>query len=184
MLGSVTPMEPSEPPPRTVRLPWVGLLGLVVAVGAAAMVLLERFLFAGAVLPISALVFISADVRARAADPGLRFGNAVSRYLADAAVLGGVAWVTVDDDPYLAAAALTALATAYLGAYFRAKAVGLGFRVPDAIPGDALHLLMVALGLVIGGTLQLQVFLWLAAVVPAVSMARDVSHIVRQAEAP
>jgi hypothetical protein len=177
-------MERSESPPRTVRLPWIGLLGLLVAVVAGALVLLERFLLAGVVLPISTLAFMSADVRRRrTADPGLRFGNAVSRRLADAAVLGGVAWVSVDDDPYVAAAALTALGTAYLAAYVRAKAVGLGFGVPDAIPGEALHFLMVAVGLVVGGMLQLQVFLWLAAVVSAVSMARDVSHIARQAEA-
>jgi hypothetical protein len=177
-------MERSEPPPRTVPLPWIGLLGLLVAAGAAALVLLERFLFAGAVLPISTLAFMSADVRsARADEPVLRFGNAICRRLADAAVLGGVAWVSVDDDPYVAAAALTALGTAYLAAYVRAKAVGLGFGVPDTIPGEALHFLFVAVGLVVGGMLQLQVFLWVAAVVSVVSMARDVSHVARQAEA-
>jgi hypothetical protein len=179
----MTPMERSEPPPRTVRLPWIGLLALLVAVGAAALVLLERFHFAGAVLAISALVFVVADVRSgRAADPGVRFGDAVSRRLADAAVLGGVAWVSVDDDPYVAAAALTALGTAYLAAYVRAKAVGLGFRLSDGIPGEAPHFLIVALGFQVGDMLQFA--LWLAAAVSAVSLVRGGSGVARQQETP
>jgi hypothetical protein len=80
----------------------------------------------------------------------------------------------------LAAAALAAMGSAYLAAYVRAKAGGLGFRLDSLFPRDGLHFVLVGLGLLLMALLQ--VALWLAAAVSLLSVARDVGQVARQQE--
>ena len=139
---------------------------------------------AGAAVIACAVGLAAADVRGTDRARRLeRFGAAVAGRIADGVVLGSVAWVAVSDRATLvAAAALTALGAAYLAAYLRAKAVGLGFRVDRLFPQDGLHFLLVGVGLLFGGTV-LAGALCVAAVVSFLSVARDARQVGRQAEA-
>jgi hypothetical protein len=184
VLGSMARMERSADPPRTAAPPWAALLGLLAATAAAALVLLETYadpLSSGLYGVAAALGTMAAGVlfqgsvrRANAATARMGFAARVAERLADAAILGAVAWVAVSPPsqspaltavrtiasrvdpllfavrrPGLAAAALTALGVAYLASYVRAKAVGLGFQVHE-LPGEqVLHFGLIGLGLLL-----------------------------------
>jgi hypothetical protein len=156
---------------------------------------------------MAAGVLFQASVRrANAATARMGFAARVAERLADAAILGAVAWVAVSPPshpflfavrrPGLAAAALTALGVAYLASYVRAKAVGLGFQVHE-LPGEqVLHFGLIGVGLLlwnspVGATLDgflgpegaLAGPLWLATLVSAASLVRGVGEVARQPEA-
>lgn len=106
----------------------------------------------------------------------LAFAGAAVERLADAAMLGSIAWVALSDRPVVAAAALVALSSSYLASYLRSKAEGLGFSVQDRRPVRLAGWGVVALGLVIPPALVAALWaaagLWLVVVVMEV---RDVA---------
>jgi len=179
VLGSMARMERTAHPPRTAALPWVALLGLLAAAGAAALVLAGQPLPAGVLTVAAGTAFVVASLRA--SHPRARFTEAVTERIGDAAILGAVAWVSVNEDAWVAGSALAALATAYLAAYVRAKAVGLGFRVEEPIADLGIRFVVLGVGVTQGGPVLLGA-LWLAAVVSAVSFVRGASRVARQPE--
>jgi hypothetical protein len=116
------------------------------------------------------------------AHPRLRFSGTVAERIGDAAILGAVAWVSVDEDPWMAAAALTALATAYLAAYVRAKATGLGFQVEDPVAERGIRFLVLAVGISQGGPVLFGA-LWVAVLISLQAFVREAARIGRQPEA-
>jgi hypothetical protein len=170
------PVEASSPR----GLPWLAVLGLAAGAGAGALLLLGQRVAAGAAVVVSAALFSAADVRG--AGSRERFGTAVAARVADGAVLGGLSWVAVPEDPLLAGAALAALGAAYLAAYVRSKAMGLGFRLDRLFPRDGLHFLLVGLGLLLGDVL-LRAALWIAVGASLVSLGRDAGRVAEQPEA-
>lgn len=128
---------------------------------------------------LAAAGFAAADVRGAATRE--RFGTAVAARIADGAILGALAWISVPEDPLVAGAALAALGAAYLAAYVRSKAMGLGFRLDRLFPRDGMHFLVVGLGLLFGGTV-LQVALWVAVGASLVSLGRDAGQVAEQPE--
>jgi hypothetical protein len=80
-------------------------------------------------------------------DARLRFADSLAERTVDAVILGTLAWVAFPEAPGVAAAALVALVASYLASYLRARAVGLGFVVEDALLMRPLRMTFVALGL-------------------------------------
>jgi hypothetical protein len=179
MLGSMAPMERSETSSRPADFPWVALLGLLAAAGASVLIRGGRrapagFLRGGGgrASPVAAL---------GAPRQRVRFSEAVAERIGDAAILGAVAWISVDQDPWTTAAALTAMATAYLAAYVRAKATGLGFTVEEPIGELSFRFALLGVGVALGGGVLLGA-LWLAVFVSAQALVRVAGRIGRQAE--
>jgi hypothetical protein len=102
----------------------------------------------------------------------------VAERLSDAVILGAVAWASIEDRPVVSAAALAALSAAYLEAYVRAKALGLGFRMGRPSLDRYVHFLLVALGLVV--TSVLQAALWLAAAFALLGVVRLTFQVARE----
>jgi hypothetical protein len=111
-------------------------------------------------------------------DARLRFADSLAERTVDAVILGTLAWVAFPEAPGVAAAALVALVASYLASYLRARAVGLGFVVEDALLVRPLRMTFVALGLLDHNAAQIA--LWAATavslqtiIVRAVSVARQ-----------
>ena len=179
MLGSMAPMERSETASRPADFPWVALLGLLAAAGAAVLVLVGRPAPAGILTVAAGTAYTVAALRA--ARQRVRFSEAVAERIGDAAILGAVAWISVDEDPWTTAAALTAMATAYLAAYVRAKATGLGFTVEEPIGELSFRFALLGVGVALGDGVLLGA-LWLAVLVSAQALVRVAARIGRQAE--
>lgn len=173
-------MEHSADPPRTAAPPWVALLGLLSAAGASTLVLAGQPLLAGVLTVAAGAAFVVASLRA--AHPRARFTEAVTERMGDAAILGAVAWVSVNEDAWMAGSALAALATAYLAAYVRAKAVGLRFRVEEPIAERALRFVVLGVGVTQGGPVLL-VALLLAVLISSQALVREAARVGRQTEA-
>jgi hypothetical protein len=173
-------MERSADPPRTAALPWVALLGLLAAGGASALVLAGQPLPAGVLTVAAGTAFVVASLRA--VHPRARFTEAVTERIGDAVILGAMAWVSVNEDAWIAGSALAALATAYLAAYLRAKAVGLGFRVEEPIAERALHFVVLGVGVTQEGPVLLGA-LWLAVLISSQALVREAARVGRQTEA-
>jgi CDP-diacylglycerol--glycerol-3-phosphate 3-phosphatidyltransferase len=105
------------------------------------------------------------------------FYDSVADRVADAAILGGAAWL-VRDDPLLFAAAVVALAGALLTSYVRAKAEALGWQATVGIIERPERVIILVLGIVLG---QLGVALTVLAVGSVVTVAQRVHAVLRQA---
>jgi hypothetical protein len=180
VLGSIAPMERPKTPPRTAGLAWLALLGLLTAAAASALVLAGQPLLAGVLTVAAGTAFVVASLRA--AHPRARFIEAVTERIGDAAILGAVAWVSVNEDTWMAGSALAAVATAYLAAYLRAKAVGLGFRVEEPIVERAIRFVVLGVGITQGGPVLLGA-LWLAVLISSQALVREAARVGRQTEA-
>jgi hypothetical protein len=164
-------MEPPEAPRRAGATPWLVILALVAASGAAVLVIVGRPLEAGIAVAICGGALTAGTIGGGwASIPRYRFSHAVGERLSDAVILGAVAWSSVEERPVASAAALAALSAAYLEAYVRAKAVGLGFRMWGPSLDRYVHFLLVALGLVV--TSLLQAALWFAAAFALLGVVR------------
>jgi hypothetical protein len=180
------------------------VLALVAGLTSASLILVDRYqdpLSVGPPSRIAGLATVAAGVLLQWGQRGgagwNRFTARLAERLVDAVLLGSVAWVAADPpsgpsilsspDPWLSAVALTALGTAYLAAYVRAKALGLGFQVPE-LPGLRLiHFGLLGAGLLLWNSAvegALPVALWLAAALSAVDVGRGSLLVARQREAP
>jgi hypothetical protein len=153
------------------------LVAVALAGGAAALVLLDTPIVAGASVAAAggALVVSAWWVRG---SPRLTFADATTERVLDAVVLGAVAWAALPGRPLTTAAALVALAASYLASYLRAKAIGLGFPLRDRPAMRAMRWGIVGLGLLIPPALTAA--LWVAAGVSLIHLALQARAIGRR----
>jgi hypothetical protein len=170
-------MERSERP--SVGLLLLALI-LLAAGAAAALVLTGRWIAAGVVTAVTAAAATVTGRRAKYTGDGrLTFADSAAERVADAVILGAVAWATVDE-PVVSAGALAALVLGYLAAYVRAKAIGLGFTVQESLIARGIRVGLVVLGLVVVDVLG--VALWAASVLSLFSVLRQSVEVARQRE--
>jgi hypothetical protein len=167
----------SPPPPSAV--PW--LLGATIAASAAAatLVVLSRPVAGG----VAAAVAVGASFLAGVASkrsPRLVFADHAVERILEAALFGSIAWASVPEDRWTAAAALTALVAAYLASYLSAKAIGLGFELRERVPYRSVRPLVAVLGLLIPAILD--VALWAAAAISLEPVVRHSMTVARQRE--
>jgi hypothetical protein len=174
-------MEPPEAPRRAGATPWLTALALAIAAAVAALVLTGRWVEGGIATALcgAALAAGAVAVTARA-NPRHAFVHAVAERVCHAVILGAVAWASVREQPLVSAAAVAALSMAYLEAYVRAKAAGLGFGMGPPSVDRYVSLLLVAVGLLVTPTLQAA--LWLAAGIALLGVARLTFQVSRQEE--
>jgi hypothetical protein len=166
--------------------PSVGLLLLALillaAAAAAVLVLTERWVLASVATAVTAGAATVTGRRAKyTGDRRLTFADSAAERVADAAILGAVAWVTVDE-PLVSAGALAALVLGYLAAYVRAKATGLGFTLQESLIARVTRVGLIVLGLLLVDVLGAA--LWAASAVSLVSVLRESVEVARQREEP
>lgn len=160
-----------------------GLLALILAAAAtaAALVLAGRWAAAGAATAVAAGAVTVSGRRAKyTGDERLTYADSAAERVADAVVLGAVAWATVDADPMIAGGALAALVLGYLAAYLRAKATGLGFPIQESLIARALRVALIVLGLIVRAALGAA--LWAASAVSLFSVIRESVEVARRRE--
>lgn len=86
-------------------------------------------------------------------NPRSRFADALAERGVDAMILGTLAWWALPEERGVAAAALAALIASYLASYVRARAVGLGFHLEEALLLRSARLALVALAVLGSPTL-------------------------------
>lgn len=183
MLRSPSAMERSasaaHPRTPTARpaVPVPLLVAVALAGGAAALVVLDAPLFAGASVAAAGGALVVSASWARGS-PRLTFADAAVERVLDAVVLGAVAWAALPGRPLTTAGALVALAASYLASYLRAKAVGLGFPLQDRAAVRAMRWGIVGLGLLIPPALTAA--LWVAAGASFVHLALEARAIGRR----
>jgi hypothetical protein len=121
----------------------------VAASGVAAALIVADQRVAGAVAAlVSGSALLLSGIRsAETADAGSRFADSLAERFVDAIVIGTLAWVATPESPGVSAAALTALVSSYIASYLRTKALGLGFRVDEALWLRSARISFVALGI-------------------------------------
>lgn len=108
------------------------------------------------------------------------FLDSVTDRVADAAMLGAVAWLVADDPPLLAAA-LAALALAQLTSYLRARAESLGWSARAGVVERTERVILVGAGLILPTLLPL--VLAVLVLGGAVTVVMRLVAVVRQARA-
>jgi hypothetical protein len=169
-------------PPGTALTRASSLIGMVVAVGAAALIIdadLER---AGALAALSGGLLLLGGHRA---NHGL--GGPVDRMLTelfdrawDACVLAPIVWVTFVTDPEVAAGALVALCASFLSSYVRARGAALGYSVEESHVTRGLRYALVSAGLLFG---WLGWTVWAAAAVAALAATVRTGQVAREERA-
>lgn len=119
--------------------------------------------------------------RSGQASPRGAFFDSVSDRLADAVVLGGVAWYLVGEDPYAAVLAFAVAALSMLISYERAKAESLGLDARGGIMERAERVVLLAVGLAFGVLVPV---LWVMAALSAFTVVQRFVRVWRQAGAP
>jgi len=139
-------------PPGTALTRASSLIGMVVAVGAALLIVDRDFERAGVLAALSGSLLLLGGHRA---NHGL--GGPVDRMLTelfdrawDACVLAPIVWVTFLTDPEIAAGALVALCASFLSSYVRARGVALGYSVEESHVTRGLRYALVSAGLMFG----------------------------------
>jgi hypothetical protein len=168
-------------PPPSAAVPW--LLGLTIAASAAAatLVVLSRPVAGGVAAAVAVGASILAGVAAkRSGSARLVFADHAVERILEAALFGSIAWAARPDEPWTAAAALTALVASYLASYLSAKAIGLGFELRERVPYRSARPLVAVLGLLIPEILD--VALWAAAVISLEPVVRHSMSVARQRE--
>lgn len=108
------------------------------------------------------------------------FADHTVERLLEASLFGSVAWAAIPEEPWTAAAAVTALVASYLASYMSTKAIGLGFEVHERVPYRSVRPLMAVVGLLFPAILD--VALWAAAVISFESVVRHGMSVARQRE--
>jgi hypothetical protein len=151
-------------------------VALVGAGAATALVLAGEPLVAGAALALAVGFLTVARTRAPRSRR-LVLVEATAERVVEAALLGAIAWTAVPEQPVLVAATIAALGASYLAAYLHVRAVGLGFRLGEAVWLRGTAMLAVAAGLVLG---WVQVGLWTVVVLSAIVLVRETTAVARQ----
>jgi CDP-diacylglycerol---glycerol-3-phosphate 3-phosphatidyltransferase len=158
------------------------LVAAVVAVaGAATLVVAGRFLVAGVLGAVAVAASIVAGIWARdSAERRLVFADHAVERVVEAALFGFIAWAFVPEEPWVAAAALSALVASYLVSYLTAKATGLGFVVRERLPYRSVRPLLAVAGLLAPRVLGPA--LWAAAAISLDPVIRHGRAVARQRE--
>lgn len=160
---------------------WLTFFGLVVTI-VGVVIVLTVGPFAGAVvLAIGTATDALDGTVARLRGRSSRFGSfydSVTDRVADAAILGAVAWL-VRGDPLLFGVAIVALAGAQLTSYVRAKAESLGWEATVGIVERPERMVIIVLGIAFG---FVGVALWLLAVGSLVTVVQRLRVVLQQAE--
>lgn len=169
----------SPPPPSAV--PWLLGITIVASGAAAALVVVSRPVAGGvaAALAVGAS-FLAGLAAKRSGDARLVFADHAAERILEAALFGSIAWASVPDQRWTAAAALTALVASYLASYLSAKAIGLGFELRERLPYRSVRPLVAVLGLLIPAILDPT--LWAAAVISLEPVVRHSMSVARQRE--
>lgn len=114
-----------------------------------------------------------------AGEPRLVFADHAVERLVEAALFGSIAWAAVPE-PWVAAAALSALVASYLASYLTAKAIGLGFEVRERLPYRSVRPLLAVVGLL--APRFLGPALWAAALISLDPVVRHGLSVARQRE--
>lgn len=138
--------------------------------GAAAVVLLPS-------ASLDALDGAVAKVSGRASALGA-FSDALGDRIADAALLGAVAWWFRVEEPRIAALAIATLGLSFLVSYVKARAESLGIACEGGLAERAERLLILAAGIGLG---IMEAALWTLAVVAAVTVGQRVVSVWRRA---
>jgi CDP-diacylglycerol---glycerol-3-phosphate 3-phosphatidyltransferase len=112
------------------------------------------------------------------AGPRGSFLDSVCDRVADAFLLGGVAWYLADEDRYLPVLVLAVLALSMLVTYERAKAESLGFSARGGIMERAERLVLLGIGLAFDILVPI---LWIMLVLTAITAVQRFVMVWRQA---
>jgi hypothetical protein len=153
-------------------------VALAGAGAATAFVLAEEPLEAGAAIAVAGLALVGARWRAPRS-PRLLLVEAVVERVAEAALLGAIAWMALPGEPRLAGAAIAALGVSYLRAYLQLRSEGLGFEVTVPAWFRAAPSSFLALGLL---TRTVEIFLWALVGFSTVVLALEAIQVGRQRE--
>lgn len=159
------------------------LLGLGGTGAAAALVALGLLGAAAAVLIPSALADALDGAVARATGRTSRRGaylDAISDRIADAAILGTLAWHFRLGAPRAAAVAVCTLALSFLASYTKARASSLGYRCDAGIAGRGDRLVLMIIALVVPGAAEPA--LWVLAGLLLVTVGQRARAVWKQAE--
>ncbi len=126
--------ETGSPPRQGTLVVSFSVLALAAAVACGVLLAVDQRLaaFIAALGAGTLLVFVGWKAR-QTRDPRLRFADSLAERGVEAVILGTLAWTALPEEPGVAAAALAALVTSYLASYLRARALGLRFRVEEAL---------------------------------------------------
>lgn len=115
------------------------------------------------------------------AGPRGAFFDSVADRVADALVLGGVAWHFSETEPRLALLALAVLASSLIVSYERARAEGLGFDARGGLMERAERVVVLVVGLALD---LLEPVLWVMLVLSGFTVLQRFVKVWRQASAP
>jgi len=159
-------------PPGTALTRASSAAGMALAVGAAFLILDERFERAGVLSAIAGALLLLGGHRA---NHGL--GGPVDRMLTelfdrgwDACVLAPIVWATYDTNPEIAVGALVALCASFLSSYVRARGAALSYSVEESHVTRGVRYALVSAGLLFG---------WLAWTVWAAAALAALAALVR-----
>jgi len=108
------------------------------------------------------------------------FADAIMDRLFDGAILGSIAWVSRETQPAIAAGALVALGTGFLGSYVRARGASLGYEVEESVHTRGLRYAVLAIGLLLDG---LAWAVWTVAVLSTIAALVRTSQVAKEERA-
>jgi hypothetical protein len=162
-------------PPGTALTRASSVVGMVLAVGAAFLILDGRLERAGVLAAVSGALLLLGGHRA---NHGL--GGPVDRMLTelfdrgwDACVLAPIVWATYATDPEIAVGALVALCASFLSSYVRARGAALNYSIEESHVTRGVRYALVSAGLLFG---------WLAWTVWAVAALAVLAALVRSGQ--
>jgi hypothetical protein len=137
---------------------------------------------AGILLLVQSAVLVTAVARTKFSSRFEDFAASVADAVADAIPLAALAWPLRLASVRVGAAAVAAIGCVFLGAYARVKARSLGFRIPPAFVGAPERSAVLAIGLLIGQPMVLEICLWVIAALAFVSAVSAGIWVWKQAE--
>lgn len=166
----------------------VTLLGLVVQAGVAVLIIDGRLLVAGLVAIVAGLLDGIDGAVAKASGKVTKFGaflDSTTDRVSDAVVFVAIAWlygvapdIAEHDEPWVAAAALTALVASFLVSYVKARAESLGLDCNVGFAERAERLILVIAALVFEPLLP--AIIAILAVLSIVTAGQRIVHVHRQ----
>lgn len=168
----------------------VTILGLLIQIGAAALILEGAIVAAGLVAIVAAIFDVLDGAVAKARGLTSNFGaflDSTTDRLADALYFLPIAWLyAVDpdiparDDEWVAALALATLVLAFMVSYVKARAEGLGFKCDVGIAERAERSLIVIAGLILN---LIPITLGILAVASVITVVQRIAYVYKQSRA-
>jgi hypothetical protein len=139
-------------PPGTAFTRSALIMGVLLAAGAASLIVTRDPRLAGVSAGMSAALLLLGGHRANhgAGGPLDRLLTELSDRAWDGLVLGAIVWESKTDDPRVALGALVALCASFLSSYVRARGAALGYAVEERHVTRGIRYALVTAGLVLG----------------------------------